>query len=354
MSDTYFHKMLEEFTGHAYSSGEKFLPARYVFVLTNLCNLKCSFCFQQKKRLREAMSQNDWINVIGQLPEYSRITLTGGEPLIFSGFKEVFAKIADTFDCNIITNGILLSEEMIDYILSFSKFRVLSISIDDIGNTARGVTPRQWTHLEKMIRYFHQRREAIDSKCIFDVKTMILDENARHLYDIRKYCSDTLKCDTQSFQFLKGSDIQHADNPFSFTEILKKSEAYKYRHFEVIVEQLLKIQGHRAPNQSKVFLHPKFIDLLANVKNEPADFELYNAITHDSSLYEKCMFPWSSLHINYDGAVFPCLNLNMGNVKNQTLKNIIHGARYDEFKNLIKKRGTIQACNRCGWLRKMS
>ena len=29
---------------------DNLMPRRYVFVLTNLCNLKCTFCFQERKK----------------------------------------------------------------------------------------------------------------------------------------------------------------------------------------------------------------------------------------------------------------------------------------------------------------
>lgn len=33
------------------------------------------------------------------------------------------------------------------------------------------------------------------------------------------------------------------------------------------------------------------------------------------------------------------------------LKEIILEDKFVKFKNLIKKEGTLQACNRCGWLK---
>jgi len=67
--------------------------------------------------------------------------------------------------------------------------------------------------------------------------------------------------------------------------------------------------------------------------------------------YKPCKFPWSSVHINVDGNLFPCMAVSMGNVKTTPLPEIIHGKDFMRFKDLIRKEGTVEGCNRCGWLR---
>ena len=37
-----------------------------------------------------ALNADDWIKFIKEIPEGSRITLTGGEPLVIKNFKEIF------------------------------------------------------------------------------------------------------------------------------------------------------------------------------------------------------------------------------------------------------------------------
>ena len=71
-----------------------------------------------------------------QLPPYARVTFTGGEPLVFKGFDEVFHEVATKFECNMICNGLRLSEK-IDFLLYYEKFKVLSISVDSVNNTVR-------------------------------------------------------------------------------------------------------------------------------------------------------------------------------------------------------------------------
>ena len=43
------------------------------------------------------------------------------------------------------------------------------------------------------------------------------------------------------------------------------------------------------------------------------------------------MPPWSSVHINVDGNLFPCMAVSMGNVKNTKLSEIIFS---DKFKKI--------------------
>ncbi|MCX6746798.1 MAG: radical SAM protein [Candidatus Pacearchaeota archaeon] len=346
--DTKFHSSHESLTEVIYNT-PGMLPSRYVFVITNLCNLKCGFCFQDRKPKKNAINAEGWISLTKELPEYARVTLTGGEPLVFPGFDKVFSYISNKFDSNIITNGILLTEKKIDYLLSFPKFKVLSISIDDIGNTTRDLREEQWNHLKEMMKYFVKKRNEIKSEALLDVKTMILDENAEKLFETYKFLVGKIGVDTHAFQFLKGSPIQHADSMFNFEEISKRSHAYVYKKFEEIEKQLEEVRKYNIKNKRASFVHPEIVSL---VSEQPLpNIGYINNEEHDKTIYKPCKFPWSSIHVNSDGEVFPCLAISMGNVKKSSLDEIISGEKFKNFRETIKKQGTVEACNRCGWLR---
>jgi len=343
-----FYNRHEHFTDRAYDSPD-LLPDRYVFIITNLCNLRCPFCIQKKHMIKNHMTESDWITVADTLPPYARVTLTGGEPFLSPAFKPVFTYIAERFDCNIITNGTLLSEEILELLLSYPRLKVISLSVDDIGNTLRNLEGEQWEHMEQMIRLLLKKRSLNASSLVLDVKTMILDENADNLFKIYKYCVENLQCDTHSFQFLKGSPLQHADYMFKMEEMYRESRAYIYRRFEMIKAQLEKVRHYNITNNRRSFLHPPAHSLTAASSN--SFLESMNSGTHNKHHFSPCKFPWSSVHINSDGNLFPCLAIPMGNVKEKPLTEIIFGPRYMEFKRIIKEEGTVEACNRCGWLR---
>ena len=353
-----FNNDLAEFRKEAYKL-DNIMPKRYCLVLTNLCNLACDFCYQIRTKQKTSMSASEWIELIKDLPKNSRVTLTGGEPLVFKNFKEIFLETSKLHECNLICNGLLLTEEIIDLLLSQKNFKVLSISIDNRKNTIRKSAnvnekkwDEKWAHAEKMMLYFQKRKfELGHPTCVLDSKTVVLDENAKDLLDIHKYCVEDLQCDTHSFQFLKGSPILGCDYMFKFEEIFEKSKAYKYKNWQSIKNQLNEVKKYNLINKKVGFLHPKVDELVGNGDplNE-AKIDLLNETEHKKENFLPCAQPWSSVHINVDGTVFPCLAISIGSVKEKKIKEIIFGEKLKKFKEILKKDGTVEACNRCGWL----
>ena len=78
--------------------------------------------------------------------------------------------------------------------------------------------------------------------------------------------------------------------------------------------------------------------------------DILNEIEHKKENFKPCAQPWSSVHINVDGTVFPCLAIPMGNIQDNKISDIIWGAEFKKFRDTMKSCGTVEACNRCGWL----
>ncbi len=345
------YKRQSDFSKLAFEKGN-LLPRRYVFVLTNLCNLKCTFCFQERKKRADRMHTSDWMNVISQIPANSRITLAGGEPLVYKDFKEIFVRANQIGETNIVTNGLLLDNENINLLLKEKNFKVLGVSIDNIGNTNRDFKPGQWDKLKKQLNTFVKERDKLNHFSALDIKTVVLDENIDDLFQIHKFVMEELKADTHSIQLLKGASIQHSDLMFDFKSIDKEYKAYKYKKFSNFIDQLNKIKSFDYKYNFNTYLHPSLIDFKSKATIKKEDLEFLNDTDHDPKKFSTCKAPWSSVHINVDGSLFPCMAVSMGNVKNQKLKDIIFSKDFEKFKSIIRKKGTINGCNRCGWLKR--
>ena len=347
-----------EFRKKAYKTDD-LMPKRYCFVLTNLCNLACDFCYQYRTKLKNSLDANDWIELTKQLPDNSRVTLTGGEPLVLKDFEKVFSEVTKRHECNIICNGLLLSEKLIDVLLSSKNFKVLSISIDNRKNTIRKLAnvkekkwEEKWSHAEKMMLYFQKRKKELNHpSCILDAKTCVLDENADDLLDIHRYCIEDLNCDTHSYQFLKGSPILGCDYMYQFDDIYNKSSAYEYKKWDKMKEQFYFIKLYNYEHQTVAFLHPHVDVLVGDL--QPLNHKKLDALNykeHKKNNFKPCAQPWASVHINNDGNVFPCLAVSMGNVRDKGIRDIIFDEEFKKFKRVMKEHGTVEACNRCGWL----
>ena len=330
---------------------DNLMPRRYVLVLTNLCNLKCSFCVQERKKKPDFMNTEDWMNLINQIPKNSRITLTGGEPTLFKDFEIIFSKANESSETNMITNGLLLSNQKIEKLINEKNFKVLAVSIDTIGNVNRDFKKLEWEFLVKQLQEFISLRNRQDSKTALDIKTVVLEENIQDLFSIHKLVMETIKADTHSLQMLKGAEIQHSDLMFNFEQINDEYEAYQYKKFDLLVKQLNLIKEYDYKNGYKTHLHPSLLDFNDNREFKKEDLLYLNNKKHDPKQFSTCYAPWGCVYINVDGNLFPCMAIPLGNVKKNKLSEIVFSEEAKKFKNIIRLKGTINGCNRCGYLK---
>ena len=106
------------------------LKARYrdiqvsgTFELTPFCNLDCKMCYvhlnqNQIKDGERLLTVDEWKTIIKQAVDAGMMfaTLTGGECLTYPGFKEIYLYLISLgIRPDILTNGRLLTEEMIEF-----------------------------------------------------------------------------------------------------------------------------------------------------------------------------------------------------------------------------------------------
>ena len=116
--------------------------------ITNVCNLHCKHCYQddfsRKSDLDRQGLKRISDNLLATLEGWDKtacIHLTGGEPLLK---PELFVLLEDldrqstVEELGIITNGLLIDQEMAKKLSLFSKLRKIKISLD--GGMQRRMT----------------------------------------------------------------------------------------------------------------------------------------------------------------------------------------------------------------------
>jgi len=95
-------------------TGKTVRPITVRFRLTDLCNLKCNYCFFKDNLINSEMKKEDVFTVFDKLKEMEikGIVFTGGEPTCYPDLKYVldYAKNICGFDLGLITNGVIYPE----------------------------------------------------------------------------------------------------------------------------------------------------------------------------------------------------------------------------------------------------
>ena len=89
--------------------GRALPPLMVTFVLTARCTHACSNCFVQRACRRGAsadeLSPELWQDILSQLPPWTVVSLTGGEPLERPDFDAIFRQVSNRNPCLLETNG---------------------------------------------------------------------------------------------------------------------------------------------------------------------------------------------------------------------------------------------------------
>ena len=111
-------------------------PVSGVLELLPLCNMNCAMCYvrlsyeemKQKGRLR---TLDEWMELARQMQEAGvlYILLTGGEPLLYPEFKELYLALRKMgMIVSVNTNGTLIDDEWVDFFVN-NKPRKLNVTI---------------------------------------------------------------------------------------------------------------------------------------------------------------------------------------------------------------------------------
>ena len=108
-------------------------------MLTGKCNLNCLHCFNAKDNapLNTELTYEQIIDILDQARDIGvhAFTLTGGEPLVHRRFLDIVKAIYDrdmhVFELN--TNGLLLTQELLDEFKKIGCNPLIKISFDGIG-----------------------------------------------------------------------------------------------------------------------------------------------------------------------------------------------------------------------------
>jgi len=108
-------------------------------MITGKCNLNCLHCFNAKDNapLNTELSYEQVLNILDQARDIGihAFTLTGGEPLVHRQFLDIVKAIyeRDMYIFELNTNGLLITQKMLDVFKELGCYPLIKISFDGVG-----------------------------------------------------------------------------------------------------------------------------------------------------------------------------------------------------------------------------
>lgn len=143
------------------------IPLSGTFELSPICNMDCKLCYvkmtkSEVEKVGRLRTTDEWIKIAEDAREAGMLFLliTGGEPLLYKGFKELYLKLVKMgLIITINTNATLIDEEMADF---FAKYPPSRLNITLYGGSNETYerlcgNPNGFTQVTNAIKYLKER-----------------------------------------------------------------------------------------------------------------------------------------------------------------------------------------------------
>lgn len=294
----------------------------YTLHLTQKCNLNCKYCYE-KRGEKELSFENIKFLINGEIEKKSKdciITFYGGEPLLK---EDMIYKVVDyikTIKCKtkfyfgITTNGTLIDDDLIDYMLS-NNFLTIAYSFDGIQETqnlnrifANGESTYKIVE-ENAKRLLKKYKKAIAMMVVTKNNYINLANNIEHLWNIGFRRLNPL------FNYL--DEWQDEDLPLLKAQYEKVANFY----YDRIMEEE---------------------DINVTVFEE----KIKTHINEEYNCNEDCQMGVRNINVDADGNFYPCVQF-VGN-EDYIIGNCLDGVDFNARKRLVENSGIeSEACKTC-------
>lgn len=166
-------------------------PAEATLTLTNVCNFRCVYCYNGsgEKKVHKELTTEQWLQAVSQLLAMGTIkfTMTGGEPLLYPGFWEIYKQLSEHHALiTICSNGSLLDDEDIGRLIQYGQ-HTIQISLDTADSNqndrltmCKGMFPEVVKNIGKLCKAGLQ----------VTVKALMIPETISGVFDLMQLCHE--------------------------------------------------------------------------------------------------------------------------------------------------------------------
>ena len=150
--------------------------------ITSKCNENCKFCYRMINKIENDFYKNKEILELLKKKNISKISWTGGEPLLYPDFIELL-KLSKSMGINnkLLTNGKLLTKEKITELEPYLDS--ITLPYDSNNPRTHAIMGRGKEHGEKVIRILDYIKEN-ELNINIDINTIVTEVNKEEIIDI--------------------------------------------------------------------------------------------------------------------------------------------------------------------------
>lgn len=330
-------------------AGTAFPAWHYFFEVTRRCNLRCKMCqyidWLENVPIPEQrdgeLSTEEWLDVIDQTGPFSLITFTGGEVFVRKDFMTILKHACSKRRVHFISNATMMKEDRARELVELApKFfgmpglNFIGVSIDgtqEVHDVIRAQEGSFEKSTEGMKRIAKIRDELGRSTPWMHMNFVMQNENLEDLPEMPRIAKE---CGAKVLNLL--TEIRSFDNPeLGFTDPAPLKNEVPPIPREALDRQMTKALENGQKLGIEVRLPRMPYEEVLNHYDQGYDLDKF-----------QCRSIWTNLYVGSKGGVYPCFIQKVGNVRENSLKEIWNGEDMRAFRRR-RREMAFEVCRGC-------
>lgn len=305
-------------------------PLSIQILLTNKCNLNCVVCNFKNYHDGTVLDSGLVENILKTNPQLITVEWSGGgEPVLHPDFA-YFMDLAQSLQIKqiLITNGLLLTEDIIKKIAEYNVNLVLSVDGHSKEIYEKIRVNANYETLMKNINILNKYRKIYHSKSFVRIYYIVIKENYKYLTDM--------------------IDLISKNN---INEIFFKSDS-THSIFDIVSHGTIEMKQELQNNLKNVLSYAKSKSINCMIDEGMREILLLNADNqYKKTNFKKegfCLVPWQQIRILPKGDVYPtyfCCT-PIGNINSMRLEDLWNSKVMAEYRAGILNHDD-NICNEC-------
>jgi len=335
-------------------------PLQAFFEVTYRCNLRCEMCqftdfFEQNLEAADKLgelSTDEIRGIIRQVPKYSLLSFSGGEPFVRRDLMEILEWSSRRNTTHVITNGTLVNEEKARRLaelgagaLGTKGLVLVGVSIQGDESLHDEITGSSGSFNKacKTVELIRHHRDRLGKKYpLINIKTVITHKTVRFLADMfdlaERLGADICNLLTMNSALDFYCRLARLEDMGRIRAWANTPAVPEKLDIDLLDTMLREVEERAAASRVQLRLSPQGIP-----RQELVDFhrDRLNLARY------VCFMPWSKVFISAYGDVLICFNQWVGNLRESSLKELWMAPKMMRFRRMLHDAGVFPACAGC-------